>query len=772
VFTAAASGTPTPTVQWQRSDDSGAFTDIAGATSTTYSFTAAEADDGHQYRAVFTNSVSSATTTATLTVRLAPSFTSSAATTFVVGSPGTFTVTTDAFPAAGITYDSIPSWLTVTDLGDGSVAVSGTPPLLAAGTSVDVDLTASNLVTADADQTLVITIDQAPVITTNPSSDTVVPGTLVTLDSGADGFPVPTVTWERSIDGGRTYTTIVGAVSSTYSFTAALTDSGDLYRAVYTNTHSSATTTVATVRVGTAPVITSSAATTFASGVASHFTITTSGAPFAAITSDPLPAWLTLTDNHDGTATLDGTAPASAAGTTPFTVYANNSFDPSDTQSFTLTVDTAPTITSAAQATFDVGTSSTFAVTTDAGFPVTTSITETGTLPDGVTLVDGMDGAATLAGTPTAGSGGDYPFTITATAGAGTGLASTQSFDLVVRESPAFTSARTVTFERDDSGTFTVTTSHAFPDTTAVSVTGALPPGVTFVPGSDGTAVLSGTPTVAGDYPLVFTASNRAPIQVEQGFTLVVSTSPTLPGNLDSAFTVGVTSTVPITSVAGTPSTTTISVDGALPAGITFTDNGDGTASLGGTAAPGSAGSYPVVFHASNGVSPASSVNATVTVTNADPVSLPSTVPPTGGTLSGVTSGPHPGDRLTISGSGFAAGAPIQIGIYTTLTPLGTATADASGNFTAVIVLPADLVGNHTIVASGITSTGSVLFVESKITITAVPVAATVPASTGLAFTGVASTISIWYAGLLLLGAGVVLLVFAARRRVSARAPR
>jgi hypothetical protein len=140
-----------------------------------------------------------------------------------------------------------------------------------------------------------------------------------------------------------------------------------------------------------------------------------------------------------------------------------------------------------------------------------------------------------------------------------------------------------------------------------------------------------------------------------------------------------------------------------------------------------------------------------------------------------VTPGSNPGDQLTISGSGFAAGSPIQIGIYSTPIALGTATADATGNFTAMIVLPAGLVGNHTIVATGITPTGSPLFVTSKITITAVAIPAAVQAADpapGLAFTGVASTTSTWFAGLLLLGAGVVLLVFAVRRRVSARAPR
>jgi hypothetical protein len=68
-FTAAASGSPPPTVQWQVSVNGGAFTDIPGATTKTYSFTAAANMNGNKYRAVFTNSAGQAiTTAATLTV--------------------------------------------------------------------------------------------------------------------------------------------------------------------------------------------------------------------------------------------------------------------------------------------------------------------------------------------------------------------------------------------------------------------------------------------------------------------------------------------------------------------------------------------------------------------------------------------------------------------------------------------------------------------------------------------------------------------------------
>jgi hypothetical protein len=69
-FTAAASGYPAPTVQWQvSSDGGGTWSNVPGATSASLSFTATSADDGTSYRAVFTNFIGSATTTpASLTV--------------------------------------------------------------------------------------------------------------------------------------------------------------------------------------------------------------------------------------------------------------------------------------------------------------------------------------------------------------------------------------------------------------------------------------------------------------------------------------------------------------------------------------------------------------------------------------------------------------------------------------------------------------------------------------------------------------------------------
>jgi hypothetical protein len=78
VFSASASGYPTPTVQWQVSTDSGmSWTDLPGAAAATLSFTSDATQHGNRYRAVFTNVLGSiATNAATLTVNTAPAIAS------------------------------------------------------------------------------------------------------------------------------------------------------------------------------------------------------------------------------------------------------------------------------------------------------------------------------------------------------------------------------------------------------------------------------------------------------------------------------------------------------------------------------------------------------------------------------------------------------------------------------------------------------------------------------------------------------------------------
>ncbi len=119
-FTASATGSPTPTVQWQVSTDGGAtFSNLTGATSTTLTFTSAASQNNNQYRAVFTNTVGSTNTNAALlTVNtaaaitlnpLSQTVTSGLTATFTAGASGqpTPTVQWQVSTNGGTTFSNI-----------------------------------------------------------------------------------------------------------------------------------------------------------------------------------------------------------------------------------------------------------------------------------------------------------------------------------------------------------------------------------------------------------------------------------------------------------------------------------------------------------------------------------------------------------------------------------------------------------------------------------------------------------------------------------------
>jgi predicted outer membrane repeat protein len=90
---------------------------------------------------------------------------------------------------------------------------------------------------------------------------------------------------------------------------------------------------------GGPPAFTSANSATFATSLANTFTVTASGNPAPMLsTASTLPAWLTFTDNGNGTATLAGTPPDGSGGSYPITLNAANGFAPNATQNFTLNV--------------------------------------------------------------------------------------------------------------------------------------------------------------------------------------------------------------------------------------------------------------------------------------------------------------------------------------------------------------------------------------------------------------------------------------------------
>ncbi len=133
-FTAAAAGSPTPTVQWM-SEAPGAtsYTAVSGATGLSYTLTPAFAQSGTKIEAVFTNTLGSSTTTpATLTVTaglslaLTPSSLSFGSVPDGVTETHTFTVTNTGSSTLTITSSAPPS------AGAGFTATSS----IAAGTTI------------------------------------------------------------------------------------------------------------------------------------------------------------------------------------------------------------------------------------------------------------------------------------------------------------------------------------------------------------------------------------------------------------------------------------------------------------------------------------------------------------------------------------------------------------------------------------------------------------------------------------------------------------
>jgi predicted outer membrane repeat protein len=256
------------------------------------------------------------------------------------------------------------------------------------------------------------------------------------------------------------------------------------------------------------PALTSATSTTFTTGTSGSFNVTATGFPAPTFTeTGTLPSGVTLSS----AGLLSGTPAAGTVGTYTFTITASNGVAPNATQSFTLTVDQAPVITSATSTTFTTGTSGSFNVTAT-GFPAPT-FTETGTLPGGVTL----SSAGLLNGTPAAGTGGTFNITITASNGVQPDA--TQSFTLIVDQPPVITSKNTAKFTVGSAGSFAAVAT-GFPSPT-FSESGTLPSGVTL----SSAGVLSGTPApgTGGVYHFTITASNGVGTDAKQSFTLIVT---------------------------------------------------------------------------------------------------------------------------------------------------------------------------------------------------------------------------------------------------------
>jgi hypothetical protein len=166
-----------------------------------------------------------------------------------------------------------------------------------------------------------------------------------------------------------------------------------------------------------------------------------------------------------------------------------------------------------------------------------------------------------------------------------------------------------------------------------------------------------------------------------QTWTWGILQSPSITSAPSTTFAAGSSGTYTITST-GTPSAD-LRESGALPAGITFLNNGDGTASITGSA--GSSGTYPITVTADNAVSPVATQDFTLTVSG------PSVPPTTTSIPTAPTSTANPGSIsgvVTSSEGGVAQPNVCVTAFSSASTATYSATTNSSGDYT-ISSLPA-----------------------------------------------------------------------------------
>jgi Putative Ig domain/Immunoglobulin I-set domain len=350
VFTAAAAGIPTPTVQWERWAPNGTCGEasctpgpdgwavLGRGTNPTYTTDATSSlDDGALYRAVFTNSAGQVTTQpATLSVRyFDPSVTQQPAdVTVASGQTATISTIVSGGPMPGVQWQRAePGSDQFTDVGgfgypdyiqntltSRSTFTTGTLTTADSGARYRAALNVFGTETYTNPATVTVTAT-APSVTRQPQAVTVTYGQTASFTAAASGDPNPTVQWQRLSPSGGAFANIPGATATTYTTPVLTTaDLGTRYRAVFTNSAGTAITQAPPVTVvGSAPTI-SGTPTPAVLGAPYDYALTAGGnpTPTVQVTAGTLPAGLSM----DSTGHITGTP--TKAGRSTVTVTATS----------------------------------------------------------------------------------------------------------------------------------------------------------------------------------------------------------------------------------------------------------------------------------------------------------------------------------------------------------------------------------------------------------------------------------------------------------------
>ena len=355
-----ASGTAPLTFQWYVGTTGTTTNPIAGATSSSYT-TPALASTTSYWVQVSNPFATADSTTATITIGIAPAITTEPQTQIIV-SGTTATISVGASGTVPLAYQWYVGVTGTTTSPIGGATSSGyTTPALTSTTPYWVRV--SNPYGKADSTTATIVIGRAPTISTQPLSQTIASGTTATVSVGASGRPPLTYQWYVGLTG--TTTSPVGANSSSYT-TPALTGATSYWVKV-SNPFGAVDSTTATIGIGIAPAITTQPqGQTIASGTTALMNVGASGT--ATLTYQ----WYvgttgTTTGPVAGATSSSYTTPA-LTSTTCYWVQATNSFGTANSTTATIAIGIAPAITTPPQS-----------QTIASGTPATVSVGASGT---------------------------------------------------------------------------------------------------------------------------------------------------------------------------------------------------------------------------------------------------------------------------------------------------------------------------------------------------------------------------------------------------------
>ncbi|MDF1544855.1 MAG: Ig-like domain-containing protein [bacterium] len=534
---------------------------------------------------------------------------------------------TDAEGIPALTTSTLPTGALFTDNADGSGALTWTPDFTQAG-SYDVSFYASDGVDTDS-ELVTITVaesgNQSPVLAAIGAQSTTENVQLTFAVSGSDPDGTTPALSTSALPGTALFTDN-GDGTGSFDWTPSFVDAGSYNITFYASDGVATDSEQVAITVNEAgnqlPVLAAIGAQSTDENLLLSFAVSAADAEgIPTLTTSALPTGAAFVDNGDGTGSFDWTPDFTQAGTYDLSFYASDGVD-SDSELVTITVlevgNQFPILAAIGAQGVVENVQLTFAVTAtdpDGTIPALT----TSALPGTALFNDNGDGSGNFDWTPLFTDAGTYDVTFYANDGA-----LTDSEVVTITVADAGDQPPVLALIGPQTGTenvlLTIPVSATDPEgATPILSAAALPTGALFTDNADGTGSFEWTPdfTQAGLYDVTFFASDGVQLDSEI-VTITINDAgnqPPVLATIGNQVTVeGAQLLIPIvaTDAESIPS---ILAD-SLPVGATMVDNLDGTATFDWTPGFAEAGSYNVLFYATDGFL-ADSELVTITVSDA-----------------------------------------------------------------------------------------------------------------------------------------------------------